>query len=329
MLKELRFVLGSVSRKDLVPGMTHFVIENGVVRGYNGVIALSSPIPFDIDCKPKAVDLVKAVLSFERDDGEVPPSMTMTPNGKLRLAKGPIRHLINCVNEETPHVLPEGEWMKFNGAELLEAAKALAPFIGSDASRPWSNGILLRGDKAYATNNVILVEYQLSATVPRTVNIPELAVKELIRNNQAPAYAQVGTHSITFYQEQHKWLRSQLFDTEWPDLKRLLDKIPEALPPVREELFIGLEKIKAFTDGAGRVYIHQGILSTSDQPKDEGSTYSIDNWPIDGLYAYDKLKLLDGVVGSIDFSLYPEQCPFIGIDKKLRGVIIGMRQAIK
>ena len=44
MLKALKFVQGAVSKKDLVPALTHFRIENGTVRSYNGMLALCTPI---------------------------------------------------------------------------------------------------------------------------------------------------------------------------------------------------------------------------------------------------------------------------------------------
>jgi len=44
MLKELRFVQGAVAKKDFVPAMTHFRIEKGTVRSFNGNLAICSPL---------------------------------------------------------------------------------------------------------------------------------------------------------------------------------------------------------------------------------------------------------------------------------------------
>lgn len=48
MLKDLKFVQGAVAKKDLLPAMTHFRIENGHVRSFNGQMAISSPVAFDL-----------------------------------------------------------------------------------------------------------------------------------------------------------------------------------------------------------------------------------------------------------------------------------------
>lgn len=101
MLKELKFVQGAVAKKDLLPAMTHFAIEGGHVRSYNGTLALSSPIPFDIDCKPKAGPLVQAIANCNDT-----VTLSMTPAGKLRIqsgkfwAFGVINTMINAANSQ-------------------------------------------------------------------------------------------------------------------------------------------------------------------------------------------------------------------------------------
>ena len=173
MLKELKFVMGAISRKDLVPAMKHFAIEGGRVRAYNGVLALSSPIPFNIDCYPKADTLIKAIANCDET-----VTMSLTPGGKLSVKSGIFKALIACVDKSEVHLEPEGERVECDGAALLQGFKVVEPFVGDDASRPWANGILLRGQSAFATNNVTLVEYWLGVTLPETVNIPHAAIKK-------------------------------------------------------------------------------------------------------------------------------------------------------
>lgn len=315
----LKFVQGSVSKKDLIPGMTHFAIEKGTVRGYNGVIALSTPIPFDIDCKPKALQLVPAIAHCDEQ-----VVISITEKGRLRIQSGTYRAFIDCVQEETPHVMPEGERMEFDGEALLKGLKVIDRFIGNDASRRWQTGVLLRGKSAYATCNVILVEYWLGAEVPVTVNIPEIAIKEMLRINLPPTYAQVDSQSITFHYTNGSWLRSQLLEINWPDLQPILDMPNNALP-LDDSLFLGLEKLKPFCDKAGRVYFKNGVISTSTESDAEGAAIEVPGFE-DGIYNIEMLNLLRGVATHIDFHGYPNPCTFYG--DRLRGAIIGMRKVI-
>lgn len=318
ILESLRFVQGSVAKKDFLPAMTHFVIENGTVRGYNGCIALCSPISFDIDCKPHAIELVHAVSHC--DETIV---MSMTDAGRLRLVAGNYKAFVKCVTEETPHVLPEGESVTLPGEQMLHALKVIEPFIGEDASRPWSNGVLLRGQSAFATNNVCLIEVWLGAEFPRTVNVPHAAVKEILRIGEVPTHAQLAQNSITFHYSDKRWIRSQLFNTEWPDLHRILEG--ESNPqPIDERLFLGLEKIRKRADAMNRVFIKGGVLSTVEDDG-EGAQYTVPGLQCEGAYAIPMLELLKGVATRIDFTTYPKPCLFYG--QSLRGAIIGMKMA--
>jgi DNA polymerase III sliding clamp (beta) subunit (PCNA family) len=322
MLKELRFVQGAVAKKDFLPAMTHFAIENGTVRAYNGTLALCCPIPLDIACKPKAVPFVQAIAKCP--DGST-PVLTLTATGRLSVRAGSFRALVECVaDEETPHVLPEGERMDFDGAAMLKALKTLQPFIGDDASRAWCNGVLMRGQSMYATNNVILVEYWTGAQIPVTVNVPRVAVKEMLRINEAPTHAQVTPTSMTFHYSDGRWVRTQLLPAEWPDLTKLLD-VPHSATTVDERIFEGLEAVTPFADKMGRVYIRDGKLSTVAEGNEEQAhgEFEIPGLDMQGIYQIEMLSLLKGVATSADFTTYPKPSLFFG--DMLRGAIVGMR----
>ena len=184
MLAELKFVQGAVAKKDFLPALTHFRIEDGRVRSFNGTLALSTPIQFDINCTPKAEPFIKAIQNCKET-----VTMTMTPAGRLGIKSGSFKAFIECVEEENYHAEPEGEEFDIDGEALLKALQAVAPFIGDDASRPWSNGVLLKGQSAYATNNVMLVEYWTGTTFPIVCNVPKVAIREMLRIGEAPLRA--------------------------------------------------------------------------------------------------------------------------------------------
>lgn len=319
MLDELKFVQGAVSKKDLIPAMTHFAIENGSVRAYNGVVALSSPLPFDIDCKPKALPLVRAITNCTETI-----SLSMTSSGRLAIRSGPFQAFIECIDGETPHVLPEGDHIDVKGYELIEGLRRIQPFIGSDASRPWSNGVLLRGQSMYATNNVVLIEYWMGADFPYVVNLPKAAVVELLRVGDRCVGAQMSGKSMTFHFTNGRWIRTALLSTEWPDVNKILDM--EANPqPYNTDIYNGIEAIAPFTDKFGRIFIREGVLHTHPHSDgEEGATYKVEDFPYNGIYRKEMLQLLKGTAEKFDFSTYPDPCIFHGIN--LRGAIIGMRE---
>lgn len=318
MLAELKFVKGAVGKKNLLPALTHFKIENGTIRSFNGTLALSSPIKLDIDCVPKAIPFVKAIENCEEA-----VALTLTPAKRLGIKSGKFKAFIDCVHdEETPHVEPEGEMFDVDGESLIGALKLLFPLIGNDASRQWTTGILLNGQSAMATNNVMLAEYWLASSFPIVVNIPRQAVQEMLRIKEAPISAQATGNSITFHYEGERWIRTALLSNEWQDMSPLFEGNPTPAP-VEDTLFEGLAAVAPFADDMGRVYFNEGVLYTS-LTEGEGASYAVPNMPHHGVYQIDMLKKLEGVATSIDMSQYPRPATFFG--DRLRGVLVGIKE---
>lgn len=316
MLKELKFVQGAVGKKEFIPAITHFCIEDGTVRAYNGTIALSSPIACNLNCKPKAVPMVQAIAKCNDTI-----SLSMTPSGRLSIKSGSFKAFIDCIEESQVHLKPEGKEIHFDGERLLHGLKTVEDFVGNDASRAWATGVLLRGQSMFATNNTCLIEYWMGVDFPSVANIPRAAVAEMIRINEPPTYAQMDDHSITFHYESGRWIRTQLFSTEWPNLAAILDRkcIPGPIPPT---LFEGLESLRPFTDKLGRVFLKSGFMHTHEDIN-EGASFDID-WPYaDAIFNLEMLNLIKGVAKTVDFSDSLQPCLFYG--DRLRGAIIGMR----
>lgn len=314
----LRFVKGAVAKKDLLPALTHFRIEEGTIRSFNGSLALSSPIALELTCTPKATPFTKAIPNCKDT-----VTMKMTPNGRLSISSGKFRAFIECVPEdvETGHTLPEGDEFTLDGEAFLNALKTVEPFIGDDASRPWSNGVLFKGQSAYATNNVSLVEYWVGSTFPIICNLPKEAVKEILRIGEPPIKAQATENSLSLHFPGNKWLRTQLLDIAWPDLEKVLD-VESNPTPINQELFDGLAVIKPFLDEMGRVFFLDGGITTT-ITKDDGASFDIGDFNHEGVYRLEILSLLKDRANRIDWTLYPNPCIFYG--DRLRGALIGMK----
>lgn len=320
MLSALKFVKGAVAKKDYQPALTHFRIKNGTVMGYNGIIALSSPIDLDIDATPKALHFVNAI---ERCQSET-TVIHMTPGGKLSLRSGKFKAFIECTDdgEILDTIIPEGE--EHQAPEgLVAAMKVLEPFVGIDASRPWATGLLLRDNSAFATNNIVLTEYWIGSGLPFDVNIPSQAIRELVRIGKDPEKIMIGERSMTFFYAEDQWVRFQLLDASWPDVTELLNLKGDlkVFPP---EFFTAVDTLAPFVEMEGRVYFREGLVSTSIEDG-QGASVEISGIPDKGAYHYKHLLSLENVAVAIDFNQHPQPCPFSG--ERLRGVLLGMVDA--
>lgn len=321
MLTALKFVQGAVARKDFQPALTHFRIKDGRVIGYDGLIALSSPIDLDIEASPKAVPFIKAIERCEDTT-----AMHMTTGQKLSLRSGAFRAYVECAEETEilDGIEPEGEDVAVP-ANLMTAIRAMAPFISEDASRPWSMGLLLREDSVWATNNIILAQYYVGEQMPE-VNLPSAAVAELLRIKEVPVKIQLAKNTATFHYADGRWLRTQLLSSDWPQVAGLLDRGFEetVLAPVPEGLYEAVEKLVPFVGEEGRIIFRDGKIQTS-YHDEEGASWEVVGIPDRGAYHYKQLRLLQGAVQKIDFSKHPQPCPFVG--ENMRGIFLGMVDA--
>lgn len=322
MLDALRFVASAVAKKDFVPELTHFKIRGGRVTGFNGQIALSSPIDVDLNILPQARQLIDAIRACQ---GVI--SLSMTPSGRLTVRDDKFRAHIPCLAEDVAHfVEPEGETVNM-GENFLPGLRAVAPVMGVDASRPWAMGVKLTKQSMVATNNVMLVEYWHGDNIPVDVVLPAAAVTELLRINEAPTRVQVTDNSISFWFEGDRWMRSQLLiGGSWPmeRLEQIMSLEAANQTDLPENLGDQVEVLKAFLGERSTVYVTADAMATSPEESD-GASVVIDLPGVPSMQAYHhkQLTLLAEVAKTIDWTNYPQPCMFRG--ERLRGAIIGQR----
>lgn len=317
MLEQLKFVKGAVATKDFVPELTHFLIKDGYVNGYNGIVSLRTKIPLDMCVAPNAKQFVKAI-----DSCTEPPSIHVNKAGKLCIVSGKFRTFVNCVDSDKfPEFTPTGEVVELKHP-LLPALQKLEPFIAQDASRPWACGILFKDKSAYATNNIVLLQYWLGYTFPQATSIPHPAVKELLRIGKEPVSIQCAENSMTFHYEDGSWLSTHLKKLEWPNLDPILD-VQGNTQPFPEGFFEAVETCLPFVDDLTALHFHDGFVSTSANPEEDGTSVGVAHIRKGACFNAKQLKILSGIANSIDFSCYPKPCPFFG--ERIRGVIIGIR----
>lgn len=321
MIEQLKFVQGAVARKDFSPVLTHFRLENRRVLGYNGSLALSSPFPLDLTCSPQAQQLVKAIqLCSDKI------SVTQMENGDLIIKSGKFKTIVQSSTDAYPSVEPAGHMVAMPG-DLIPILKIVRAFVSEDASRTWSRGVLLRQNSAWATNNIILVQRWMGYGFPVDINIPASAVDELIRIGEEPISAQIELDSenraiaISFHYKDERWMRTSTLSTEWPASVERLLSTESSQKPISSDLWEALEMIKGFVDEQQRVYLNEGLISTTLIPED-GTTIQVSGLSDKGLFGRKYLNMLKDTATRVDFSQWPRPCAFSG--DKLRGVIIGM-----
>ncbi|UPT53316.1 DNA polymerase III beta subunit [Synechococcus phage Ssp-JY38] len=317
--KSLKYIIGAVARKDHVESLCHLLIRDGTAIAYDGMLSMSTPIDIDLHAKPHAKTMLKAIQAC---DDEKAISLHMTQAQRLAVRSGAFRAYVPCLGDEDEmhQPLPEGEHVEVT-PRLMDSIRAMAPLMGIDASRAWSQGLRLCGNSTFATNNILLAEYWHGANFPHEIIIPADAVKELLRINVAPTHAQVTDSSATFFFEGDRWLRTQLVGGQWPieQVTALLDAggNPQPLP---QGFFDALRKLRAFVDDAAGVRIHADRITTTNEEQ-SGAAVELESVSEGAHFNINQILLLDDIATKIDFMQHPQACYWQG--NKVRGVIIG------
>lgn len=315
MLEALKFVHRGVAKRDLMPELMHFAIRKGRVTGFNGVLALSAPLPISFDAAPLASFFVKAL-----DTCENTISITQESLSCIIVRSGTFTATIPCVDiKSVPSVHPEGQSVL--PVDLVAAFKALAPFACTDPDRPALNGILLTGESAYVTNNVSIVQCWLGTPFPFTANVPMAFVNEVIRIKEEPKMVQMTEGSITFHYHDGRWIRSQLNSSEWPQVAETLNRAWDGakMEPIDEALKAACAKLQKFTSRSGGVTVFCGHKITT-----EDAVASVEvAAPEKGRYFSSYLADVLNVADQADFSRWPQPVAFAS--KALRGVLVGVR----
>ena len=132
---------------------------------------------------------------------------------------------------------------------------------------------------------------------------------------------QLDESNITFHFSEGRWLKTQVYTTEWPDLTKILDN-PAQPVPCGTDFYDNCEQLIPFTDEHDAVYFNGEELSTS-KHDEQGARFATEDIPVEGAFNLTQLLKLKGVAKTIDFSLYPAPVLFFG--DNIRGAIIGQR----
>lgn len=316
MLSALKFVKGAVAKKDFVPELTHFHIADGRITGYNGTMALSSPIDTDIRANPKALLFFRAIEACTKE-----PTLKLTDNGRLIVQSGRMRAQVPCIDNESYFIPPAGNRIKAPKG-LPALLKTVAPFIGEDASRPWCLGALFDGPFLYATNNVTMVQMWTALDMP-TINVPKFAIDQIIRIGEDPIELQSDGVSLTVYYEDGRWIRTQLFAEPWPlELVNKIIESPSEQKQVPEGFVDTVEKLTPFTEGKSSAIYFLGNAMGTGETKDavDSVVFDLDGIPEGVIYNIHQLRIIGPVATTIDFKSTP--CMFYG--ENIRGAMAGM-----
>jgi DNA polymerase III sliding clamp (beta) subunit (PCNA family) len=315
MKAAINFVRGAVSKKDIVPALTHLHVYDGRVQAGNGRVCIDAPCPalagkwFTVPLDPflRAIDACDGEPSIDVQDARI-----LVKSKKFKAHLPRLEDDLYPVQKSLPTVTFEGN--------LLTTFKIVSQFIATDATRPWACGMLLKAGRAFATNNVSLIAID-TVVLPELCNVPLFTVEELCRINQNPIGVGVAENNICFIYENSAWMNSTLFATDWPDFSSFLPA-NTGLQPIPEGLQYDIEKMSAFHIDPKHMKIILGATGVKTPDGDKGA--AVEGYEFnDCAFKADQLITVMKAATHIDFTTYPKAVPFYNSETGLVGVIMG------
>jgi DNA polymerase III sliding clamp (beta) subunit (PCNA family) len=321
LLLKLQQVGAAVSSRDLMPILTFVNIAQGYLSGYDGRHAIRMRVP-QLEGLEANVKYDKLLRAAQAAEGTVKLAMR---DKKLSVTSGRFRAQISVTPELFPYKLEEGEgtqWEPVAEDSLIDILRALLPFVSTNMSRPWQNGVWLNGTHAYATDNTVLA--RAKCVWPLTpITIPRDICQELVSLNPAVTMvAAVGGRT--------------LFDCDSyvMDVQCLSDRFPESVVKMLDDaealgidekapdgLKDAVQKVTAFVgdDKFPAVYLgKQGVWTEGREDKAQVVGFELPECLFNPLILAPVLE----VSTHINLSQFP-RCPFRG--HRLTGMIAGMR----
>jgi len=308
MIRNLKLVHGAVSKKELVPVLTHFCVYAGRVQGSNGKFYIDAPVP-ELEGHEMTVNAKRFLAALDAAGDNV---KLKVGEGSITVSSGRFRAKVPTTAELFPRAdAPNGDAVPCDG--LVAALRRLTPFIGEDATRDWARGVLLRGGKAYATNNVVLAAAD-APDLGTDIIIPAELVDELIRIGDDPDVMLLDGSSVGFYWGD-AWLRGKLLAGEWPNVDEMIAMAEGDLPELPEGLADSVVQVKPFAND-----LFPSVKFTDDGLESDGATVEGYDLP-HKMYHLPSILAVLGQATHADFS----QCPSPWSGEGILGLLIEAR----
>lgn len=323
LAEALKFVKGSLAKKDFVPVLTCLRFQPGRVTGFNGVMSLSTPVPTRFAALVPGGAMLVAANACEG-------AVTVTKDEvKVTIGSGRVFVHVPVVSEDEEYPVfgpcdASSSAARLTGP-LLPMLRKAAGFMSEDASKPWTCGVSMKSGCFTATNNVILFCGAAGIAECGDIILPAEAVRELLRIGEEPVAIRFDERKVTFFYVDERWLVTKRLDNNWPtSIADLLSTVGTA-PELPASFFQAVETARKFVCEAGYLYVREGYLCTSAQPDKKGASISVPGLTADACFHVDQLLKLADVATAIDFAAYPKPCSFTGED--CGGLLVGMRSA--
>lgn len=236
------------------PYAVHFRGYGEWITGFNGVLTAGTKIPDMINVCPNADDFLSAIKKVKGD-------FSITVNEPfLSVANGAFSAHIPCIGHELmTNSAPDPATYSLDN-NFRRALLGVAPIVSDTAQHVLEASILINGASCIATDRSVLVEYWHGNNMPR-IAVPKAFAAALAKVNKNLAAFGFSERTFTVHFEDQSFLKTQLYEGEYPDVSSILPQEPGNLKELSSTFWEGVEAVAPFAI-EHRIYFGDGKVAS-------------------------------------------------------------------
>lgn len=297
LLEAINF-LSCVTSEKGTPYQTHINLQYNTAVAYNDTLSAGVIIQEDIIACPNAVLFSKALSKCGQE-------YTLSIDGqKIVIKSGKFKAIVSCIDPTLLATrIPDPATILIDDRfrQALEVIDVIKP--EPNAQDIHLLAFLMNGPSQtlITTDGKIVIEVWHGLELP-TIAIPKSIIACIVGTTKKLTQFGFSQTSVTFYFEDRSWIKSQLYDKQFPieTINAVLNKNSNAsvIPP---DFFTGLEAVTSFSEN-GSVYFERDKIC-SHKVSDVGATFDIPGLPNGPIYTAKYLSIIKSLATKIDFAV--------------------------
>lgn len=315
LLSTLRFI--SVAQKENgTPFQTHIRLAHGTAVAFDGIIAAGQRIAEDLTACPHSASLINALARCKES-----LSIVQLDNARLSIKSDKFAATVLCLpSDALAPVEPDMPIAAID--DRIKAGFAAVSFLVSDSSEHVATAsVLLQSGSIVGTNRHVLLEYWHGIDLPPGLVIPKLALNAIAKIDSPMKQFGYSERSATFWFEDGSWLKTQLYQGEYPNVSSILDRQVNNWP-ISPMFYTGVDAVLPFAKN-NEVFFLNNMLSSHDNVG-VGANYEVEGIPQGLCFNGKYLKAIEPFIKTVDFVGRNGIAYFFG--DNIRGAICGIRQ---
>jgi hypothetical protein len=212
MQEAIHWLNDALDTKDLVIGMTYYLVKDGSIKATNGRLTASYPWPHDGEFLVPGKEFEKVLARMDEE-----PKI-IVEDKKIKIRTEAFRSSIQtrpATDWDYPGI-EKAQW-ELIPDDLIEALRKLRPFLSENATQAWAQCVALEPGWAYASNNIAIAGVQCTSLKNIQALLPIWAIDFVLSRTANLSHWAWSDHYVAFGWNSGAWMRSQLTVGKFPE----------------------------------------------------------------------------------------------------------------